>query len=98
MGNNVNSVPPGCTMLPAPLPGSGDGSAFKARKVLTACTLAVAQETIFDVAEGPSLSHFSNNCILAGTLKEQDLKTLCECLCNDRTCVAQSDVRDSTAN
>lgn len=101
MGNNVSYESPGHAMLPAQLSGSSVYFVFKARKVIISCLLAVAQETIFNITEGPSLSHFflllTTMCLRTLSM-EQDLKCLCERLFNDSTCIAQPDVRYITAN
>lgn len=48
----------GYAMLPAQLNVSGVCFVLKAREVIIACLLAVAQETISDIAKGPSLLRF----------------------------------------
>lgn len=57
MDNTYDS--PGCTMLPAQPNVASVCFVLKARKVLIARLLTVAQETIFDIAKGPSLPRFS---------------------------------------
>lgn len=60
---------PGCTVLPAQLNVSSVCFVLKAREVLLARLLTVAQETVFDIAKGPSLPHFSSfNTICSRTL------------------------------
>ena len=60
LGNNLSGDSPGFVMVLARLNVlSVVCFVFKAREVIIACLLAVAQETIFDITKDPTLSHFS---------------------------------------